>query len=343
VAKSDGVGQQLKQMMQQREQKLKNFGSMYNLVETPGLFGLGYSTFTSVNLGNSTQVFYLSVNRNGFRTDGYPSILTASLNSSKVDTTRTTDWVAGLLSVQKLVEYNDTNGDGLFTQGVDTVLQVVSFNQLNWALGTESITSGSSTGYNITLTALYEGGTIEIVAQVYNTGVVLSNGVPISPTEVKVDFIINNFPWNSTTSRLALFSAFGGVSSSAQVTRADNQTTAVQYKNAFAYFTWASTATVDGSTVSVLSNQTSINSGAIQEVQLNYPHGSSITDDPIIGVGSGSVQNVPSLGASATATPTSVSALPGLYFVTASAVVILGVAALALVARKRMVEPKLQF
>lgn len=339
MAKTDGVGQQLKQMMQQREQKLKNFGSMYNL--SP-FSGLGFSTFTSVNLGNSSQVFYLSVNQNGFGGNGYPSILTASLNSTKVDTTRTTDWVAGLLSVRGLVEYIDNNGDGLFTNGTDTVLQVVNFNTLTWTLGTESITSGSSTGYNITLTAPYEGGTIEIVAQVYNTGVVLSNGVPVSPTEVKVDFIINNFPWNSTTSRLALFSAFGGVSSSAQVTRADNQTTAVQYKNAFAYFTWAGTATVDGSTVSVLSNQTSINSGAIQEVQLNYPHGSSITDDPIIGVGSGSVQNVPSLEASATATSTSVSALPGLYFVTASAVVILGVAALALVARKRMVEPKLQ-
>jgi len=330
----------MKQMLQQRQQKLKDFATFHSL--SP-FSGLGFSTFTSVNSGNSTQVFYLSVNENGFRLDVYPSILTASLNSTKVDTTRTTDWVAGLLSIQKLVEYNDTNGDGLFTQGVDAALQVVSLNKLTWTLGTQNITYGSSTGYNITLTAPYQGGTIEIIAQIYSTGVVLSNGVPVSPTEVKADFIINNFPWNSTTSRLALFSAFGGVSASAQVTRADNQTTAVNYKNAFAYFTWASTATVDGSTVSVLSNQTSINSGAIQEVQLNYPHGSSITDDPIIGVGSGSVQNVPSLGASATATPTSVSALPGLYFVTASAVIILGVAALALVARKRMVEPKLQF
>ncbi len=168
--------------------------------------------------------------------------------------------------------------------------------------------------------------------------------MPISPTEVKVDFIINNFPWNSTTSRLALFSAFGGVSSSAQVTRADNQTTAINYKNAFAYFTWASTATVDGSTVSVVSNQTSKDSGAIQEVQMNYPHGSSITDDPIIGVGSGSpvLSNIPSLQVPASSTAVA-NALPGLYFMAASAVVILGVAALTLAARKRMVEPKLQY
>jgi len=341
VAKTNGMGQQIKQMMQQREQRLKDFATFHSL--SP-FSSLGFSTFTSVNLGNSTQVFYLSVNENGFRLDGFPSILTASLNSTKVDATRTTDWAAGLLSIQKLVEYNDTNGDGLFSQGVDTALQDVSLNQLTWTLETQSITSGNSSGYNVTLTAPYEGGTIEIIAQIYNTGVVLSNGIPVSPTEVKADFIIDNFPWNSTTSRLALFSAFGGVAASAQITRADNQTTAVKYKNAFAYFTWASTATVDGSTVSVVSNQTSINSGAIQEVQLNYPHGSSITDDPIIGVGSGvpSQSTIPSLQVSASSAA-SANALPGLHFMVASAVVILGAAALTLVARKRMVEPRLQY
>jgi hypothetical protein len=329
----------MKQMMGQRQQRLRDFGSMHDL--SP-FSGLGFSTFTSVNLGNSTQVFYLSVNENGFRLDGFPSILTASLNSTKVDSTRTTDWVAGLLSIQRLVEYNDTNGDGLFTPGADTALQVVNFNQLTWTLGTQTITSGRSSGYNITMTASYKGGTIEFIAQIFNTGVVLSNGVPVSPSEVKADFIFNHFPWNSTTSRLALFSAFGGVAASSQVSRADNQTTAVSYKNAFAYFTWASTATVDGASVPVVSNQTSINNGAIQEVQLNYPHGNNITDDPIIGVGSGSTENIPSLQVSPTTTAAA-NGLPGLYFIAATAVVILGVAALTLVARKRMVEPKLQF
>jgi hypothetical protein len=76
---------------------------------------------------------------------------------------------------------------------------------------------------------------------------------------------------------------------------------------------------------------------------LNYPHGSSITDDPIIGVGSGSTQNIPSLQIPASSTAVAANALPGIYFMAASAVVILGVAALTLVARKRMVEPKLQY
>jgi len=324
--------------MQNRMNQLKNFGMRYSFWNS--VFNTGFATVQSVQTNNSKAVFYLQIKNSGF-----PTILTAQLNSTvdpNVDyTNRTTDWVGGLLSLRQLVEYTDSNGDGMYNPSNDTALQVVNLSSLTWALGYQSITSTSgSSGYNITLTANYKGATFEVIAQVYNTGVTLSNGIPVSPSEVKVDFIFNNFPWNSTSSRLALISAFGGVSGSKQVTRTDSETYAVAYNNAFAYFTWSSTATVDGNSVNVVAFQN--NTNALHLVELNYPHGTDISHDPIIGVGSGTLQDVPSLAPS-TSTSAASSALPGLYFMVATAVVVLGAAAMTLLARKRMVEPKLQF
>lgn len=320
---------------QNRLEQLKDFAQRFSFMHS---FNTGFATIQSTATNNSRQVFYLQI-----MDSGYPTILTAQLNATvdpNVDyVNKSADWVSGLLSARYLVEYTDNNSDGMYNPGNDTALQTVNLSTLTWTLGEASITQGSTSGYNITLSANYKGATIEIIAQLYNTGVTLSNGIPVSPSEVKVDFIFNSFPWTTNTSRLALISAFGGISGSVQVTRTDNETDAIAYKNAFAYFTWGSTATVDGKTVNVVAYQNDTN--ALHLVELNYPQGASIVHDPIIGVGSGSVQDVPSLAPSPTTSVT--SALPGLYFIVATAVVVAGAAALTLFARKRMVEPKLQF
>jgi hypothetical protein len=338
-AKSNTSGNHQNQNNQdneERQSKLTNFQDRFNF------FQLGFSTFQSIRTGNTTTVFYLSV-----KNSGIPTITTAMLNASLTkdvnETNAMANWVAGILSVQKLVEYNDTNHDGLFTPGNDTQLQVVNFASLDWTLSTAQITKANVTGYNISMSASDRGATYTIIAQVFNTGVTLSNGIPVSPSEVKVDFGFANFPWNGTASRLALFSLFGGVSNSFTATKTDNSTDVVKYKNAFSYFTWNKNATVDGNPVTVTS--TSKGNGALQEVQLNYPHGTNIVHDPIIGVLSGTptAQTIPTLQPSAVATATGTAAFPGFYFLTATAIVVLGVAALALIARKRMVEPKLQF
>jgi hypothetical protein len=326
-----------------RLQQLKNFATRYSFGRS--MFSTGFATIQSVQSNNSRQVFYLQI-----RSSGYPTIITAQLNAT-VDPSadyvnKTENWVAGLLNVRQLIEYTDNDGNGIYTPKNDTALQTVNLSALNWILREDQITSTSGySGYNITLMASYKNATFEVITQVYNTGVKLSNGIPISPSEVKLDFIFDNFPWISNSSRLALVSVFGGISGSLSVTHVDNQTDAIEYKQGYAYFTWASTATVDGKTVNVTSYQGK--NSALHVVELNFPHGSSITDDPILGVGTGSVKNAPSLasatGSSSTITTTSAAGLPGLYFMVATAVVVLGAAAMALFARKRMVEPKLQY
>jgi len=324
----------------QRLQELKNYMDKYSFLSGGSLFSTGFATIQSTETNNSKSVFFLQVKPNGYTGNGFPTILTAQLNATvdpDVDyTTKTVDWVAGLLQARGLVEYMDNDSNGIYTPGNDTALQVINLSTLTWTLTESQITSSSGySGYNITLSSTYKGATFEIVAELYNTGVTLSNGVPVSPSEVKLNFIFDNFPWTTSTSRLAFVTVFGGISGNAVATKTDNQTASITYsKTAYAYFTWGSTATVNGQTVNVVAYQN--NTNAVHFVELNYPQGSTIVHDPILGIGSDIASMAP------TATPIA-SALPGLYFMVASAVVVAGAAALTLFARKRMVEPKLQF
>jgi hypothetical protein len=337
LAKSGGVNDMKKQMaeeQQERMEKLRDQFKLQNQLEWRGL-GANFAYLIALRANNSLQAFALKVHY-----EGVPTITVAMVNASREDGNLSAASVAGVLRVIGVQEYVDTNGDGIYTPGTDTNLTWVNFAQLDWALTTEKVTNGAgTTGWSITMTATSDGATYTIRTQVYNTGINLPDGTPLAPDEAKVDFIILGFPYSNTGSRLALITQFGGMEGSLQVTHVDNQTEAVVNRNAFAYFTWASTAMVDGVAVPVTSS--SQGSGAMKKVELNYPHGTNITHDPVVGVGSGSTQDIPSYQAPTASSLTS-QALPGIYYFAASAIVVLGVATLALVSRRKLVEPTLR-
>ncbi|MDG6939711.1 MAG: hypothetical protein JRN39_04835 [Nitrososphaerota archaeon] len=263
---------------------------------------------------------------------------------------RTFTYVLGGVRALGLVEYNDTAKTGIYTPSVDgRPLSGMNFAKMQWTISTNPITGPNGVpGYDIQMTTRNGSFSFTMSAQIYNTGVTLA-GTPIAPTEAKINFIIDNYPFVSDSSRLALIASFGGTQHFGNSTRTtivgttgtqeqtktiNTQTSAVVSSNAFSYFTWASTAQVDGQNVPVLSKQMS-NGTAFSTIQLDYPQGKNITHDPILGVGSGGIGDIPALG------PLTGAVGVTSYMVIGAVVVVAFVSVLTLAARRRMIEPRL--
>jgi len=297
--------------------------------------GANYVDFLSVRTDNTTQLFALKIHD-----EGVPSIYVGILNATKDNGNRTIEWVTGLLRTRGLIEYVDKNNDGIYLEkDNDTRLQWVNFAKLEWTLKTSKETVDGVTGWVINMTAKDRGATYTIKTQVFNTGVQLKDGTPVAPTEAKIDFIFQNFPWSTADSRLALVTAFGGQTGTGTVTHYDDSTEVVVERNAYAYFTWSSVAIVDGvdSPVTVYES----GNGVIHAVELNYAQGNNITHDPILGAAQGSVQDIPTYQAPTSNVPTAPT-LPGVHLLATITLVVIGLGVIIAAARKTLVEPKLK-
>jgi len=297
--------------------------------------GVNYVDFLSIRKGNTTQLFALKIHN-----EGVPSIYVGMVNATKDNGNKTIEWVTGLLKTRGLVEYKDNNNDKIYHEkDNDTRLQWVNFAKLDWSLTTSKEIVDGVQGWIVNMTANDRGATYTIKTQIFNTGVRLKDGTPVAPTEAKIDFIFENFPWSAEDSRLSLVTTFGGQLGMGTVTHYDDSTEVVVERNAYAYFTWASTATVDGVLSSVTVYKRS--DGQIRYVELNYAQGKNITHDPILGVVQGSIQDIPTYQAPTSTVPTAPS-FPGVYLLATMVLVVIGLGVIIVAARKTMVEPKLK-
>ncbi|MEM3403359.1 MAG: hypothetical protein QXJ17_02230 [Nitrososphaeria archaeon] len=291
--------------------------------------------FISTKEDNTTQAFLLRIHK-----QGVPSIYVAMADITKEGGNKTLEWVNGLLKTFGLIEYQDKNNDGFFLPADnDTRLQFVNFAKLDWKLSATPQTINGTKGWAIELTAEDRGAKYTIRTKIFNTGVVLGDGTPIAPNEAKVDFIFENFPWVEENSRLALVTSFGGVSGLAQITHYDNSTEVIINRDAYAYFTWASEAFIDEAPMPVIAYKKA--NGTVNIVEFNYPHGNNITHDPVIGVASGNIQDIPTyqVPVSNISLPT---AYPGLFSLITVVTVITVIGVIVFAARKVLVEPKLK-
>ena len=314
-----------------RMEKLKNKFDWKHLIWISK--GPNFVDFISTKTNESLEVFSLKIHY-----EGVPTIYVAMLNATKEDGgNKTTEWVRGVLRLTGLIEYVDDNGDEIYTQNNDTRLQWVNFAKLDWKLTTKSITVDGTKGWAVNMTADDRGATYTVRTKIFNTGVVLDDSSVVAPTEAKVDFVFEDFPWTNDSSRLALISTFGGVSGTAQISHYDDTTEVVVERNAYAYFTWADTAFVDNVVQSIKAYQRSDKN--INFVELNYPQGGNITHDPIVGIAQGSIEDIPTYKIPSQIVlpqPT----LPSLNLLATFVLVAVIVGAIALAARKLSVEPK---
>ncbi|MEM0118316.1 MAG: hypothetical protein QXV32_07695 [Conexivisphaerales archaeon] len=262
-------------------------------------------------------------------------------------------WAVGGIKALGVFEYNDTAKTGVYNRSVDgQPLSQINFDEMDWTLNTKQVTlSNGVQGYLVNITGTKGSFVFGMSAVVYNTGVVVA-GTQLLPTQVKVNFTIQNYPFVSSSSRLGLLLSYGGQqhfgsitnvitktvtgSGEDQVETINRQTTATVSKGAFAYFYWNTNAVVDGVSQPVKSEQ--LSNGTFARIILNYPQGKSIVHDPILGAGTGlpsQIPTLPSLGGA-----TSAMSLD-LYLIAGSIVIIALVSALAIAARRKLIEPRL--
>ena len=334
-AKSDNKNLD-KKVSEEQNARMKKLGQRFGYQQLITIIqSTNYVDFLSVRKGNTTQLFALKI-----LSESVPCINVGMLNTTKDQGNRTIDWVRGLLRTRGLVEYKDKNNDGVYLKkDNDTMLQWVDFAKLDWNLTTTKEVVNGAKGWIVNMTAYDRGATYIIKTQIFDTRVRLKDGSPVAPTEAKIDFIFENFPWSAPDSRLALETVFGGQSGTETVTHYDDTAEVVVEKNAYAYFTWASIATIDSNTVPVISVKSG--NGSIHVIELNYPHGNNITHDPILGVIQGSTQDIPTYQAPTSTIPTS-PPFPGIYLLATMALVVIGLGVIIVVARKRLVEPQLK-
>lgn len=330
--KIKSMQEQIKEMNNMRFERIKKMFNEKRFIMMHK--GPNYVNFISTKTEEGVSSFILKIH-----SGGNPSIYAALANYTKEDGNKTLYWVNGVLKVFGLIEYVDKNNDSLYIQkDNDTKLQYINFAHLNWKLKVERVTMDNFQGWKVQMIANDRGATYNITTQVFNTGVRLKDGTPVAPYEAKIDFSFKNFPWSSEGSRLALITSFSGVSGSSSVTHYGNTTEVVMERNAYAYFTWTPSAKVDGSDVDVMVHKRSSRSEMMNYTEFNYPHGDKIVHNPIIGVLSGSIEDIPAYQAPAqVAQPTPVHLY--LLATTVTVLAIIGVAVVA--ARKLLVEPKI--
>ncbi|MGQ9781844.1 MAG: hypothetical protein ACUVQ8_06315 [Nitrososphaeria archaeon] len=322
---------QMAEEQKMRMEKLKNKFDWKHLIFVNK--GPNFVDFISVRTENSLQTFSLKIHY-----EGVPTIYVVMLTATKENgENKTAEWVKGILRVTGLIEYVDKNGDDIYTPNNDTRLQWVNFAKLDWKLIAKPITVDDTKGWAVNMTAEDRGAIYSVRTKIFNTGIVLEDNSPVAPTEAKVDFIFENFPWSNDNSRLALISTFGGVSGTAEITHYDDTTEVVIERNAYAYFTWANTAYVDNEVQPVKAYQKS--DKMVNVVELNYPRGENITHDPIVGIAEGNIEDIPTYKIPSQIVlpqPT----LPSLNLLATVVLVAAIVGAIAIAARKLSVEPK---
>jgi hypothetical protein len=192
-----------------------------------------------------------------------------------------------------IIEYNDTNEDGMYNDTVDDVkVQEVPLNSFRPVENKTSEISEGCTLHHYVINTTDDVFSVHIYV-VEEFAVV--NSSLITPYEAKIDIIINNFNYKNSSSRLALYTRleseldydmeddmedekYGYSTGEEGVTTTMNGTTG--------FFSWAKTAKIDGLTKNVLSSNKTIDHIDIdsEKVYFNYVNGTHIFHDPRIGV-----------------------------------------------------------
>jgi len=205
------------------------------------------------------------------------------------------------IQIKELIEYRDINGNSRYDQE-DIIVNVYSFENLNF----ENLTyqnKYSDDGKKINLISTQtENGVFKINIYHSNNYSVLGNQI-LSPSEIKIDFIINNYPFEEQNTQLALNAMLEtqhraelNINSFDEIQGfSDNESVLdITTNNNHGFFSWAEKVDVDNVTNQVKTTiQSQIIESIVDNVKISnkisniyfsYPRGSNIIHDPKIGV-----------------------------------------------------------
>lgn len=182
---------------------------------------------------------------------------------------------------REVFEFADTNGNGVLDSD-ETRLSTIRLGTLAYEpIEVASHSQGGLEGFRVTLRGTQDGFSFALVSYLFPDNAVV-NGTPVPEEAVKVDILIEGYPFTVETSLLGLEIGVESTVEQEMEVETDDEgggQVTVSVERGTAFFEWSPEATVDGEVASV---------GAqwrpeLDRLFLYYPHGNAIVHDPLLG------------------------------------------------------------
>lgn len=189
---------------------------------------------------------------------------------------------------QQMLEYEDSDGDGQLGTG-DEIVSSYDLGKAKWD-DLEHADEQAEDGKKVhTVTARTSDGVFAMVTHTTETRTQTEHG-ELSPNMMKIDLVVDDFPWNRTTTRLALMAFVMNEGTVTHITDPEHR----EYMEGgeagietdedgdIGFYTWVRSADVDGATSQVRARVSNDDDGTT--LTFNYAQGDSIIHDPKLGV-----------------------------------------------------------
>lgn len=249
--------------------------------------------------------------------------------------------------LRSIVEFADNASNGAYDPGEDEVVQTFSPEDLDWSIPTpeDVVSTTNVSGVKVVATGAFsEGGNLSFVLYVYGDFAVV-NGTSLRPTDVKIDILVDDFPYARNDTQVALLFKTEQEAKLDSDDDGDAAGVAASANNVTAYFTWADEAFVDGALLPV--HTTMVESEDKSETTAEeskdkaerlfwfaYARGDAINHDPVMGVAAGEPTTMGAGSPGGTTTTDGSNATPG-----AGALLVAGTVALVAIALRRRRVP----
>jgi hypothetical protein len=205
------------------------------------------------------------------------------------------------VKVRELIEYRDANKNGRFDME-DNIINKYSFENsiFNNLTYQKQILNGNET---INLVSTQTIDNVFSMNLYFSNNFSYMNNQILTPSEVKIDFLIDDFPYQEEDTQLCLKTIMQTRDETELNTESFDEKNGfshgenvldVNLKNSSGFFSWVETAIVDGVEKSVnttIASQIEENiyedeiiSNQVNEIYFSYPRGINIIHDPKIGV-----------------------------------------------------------
>lgn len=197
----------------------------------------------------------------------------------------------------EIIEYVDKDGNGLYNPEKDETIQKYEISNFQTPDYSKKEKDDGSTVHKITIST--NDNVFTAVIYVVEEFIEIHDQI-ISPTEAKIDIIINNFNYLNNTSQLALYIKLESEEEYEEVEDDDDdddeidddeidddeESVKTEDGDYTGFFSWADTAIIDGVAKPVLSNSktTDHEDDDEEKIYFNYPRGTLIIHDPKIGI-----------------------------------------------------------
>ena len=191
------------------------------------------------------------------------------------------------VTFRKMVEY-DIDGDGQLGPG-DEIVSTYDLEKAKWDDLKHSDEPADGGKMMHTITVRTQDGVFAMVSKTTETRTQTQSG-EVSPNLMKIDLVVEDFPWIRTTTRLALHATVqtGGtithIADPAQREYIGENEAGIETDEDgdIGFYTWMRSADVDGAANQVRARVTNDAEGTA--INFNYAQGDSIVHDPKLGV-----------------------------------------------------------